>query len=338
MRRESFRPGFTLVELLVVIAIIGVLVGLLLPAVQAAREAARRMSCGNNLKQLGLALHNYHDSFGQMPTNRARGAVFADPVTDVNARSISWIMGVLPYIEQQSLYDIIDFNFEVSNDPRNGPDMNNPAMMSNSFVARSVIPGLICPSDGLSISRMGGRANVNAARELAVNNYKGVTGSNWEWGSFQVTGGPLAATRWGVRGNGLDFGNGMLFRSNGRDVKTEFRNVTDGLSNTLMVGEAVPAFCTHSWWYWFNGSTATAAVPLNQRALCAEATTGIRNTDLRNCAADWPNNYSFMSMHPGGGHFAMGDGAVRFLSETIDLETYRRLGSMMDGLPVNLDQ
>ncbi len=101
-----------------------------------------------------------------------------------------------------------------------------------------------------------------------------------------------------------------------------------------MVGEAIPAYCTHSHWFWFNGSTATCAVPLNVRAQCQN--TGDRNGDLIACRGDWPNNYSFMSLHPGGGQFALADGSVRFISESIDLLTYRRAGNMMDGQTVTL--
>ncbi|HBJ36314.1 MAG TPA: prepilin-type cleavage/methylation domain-containing protein [Planctomycetaceae bacterium] len=334
---KSSRKGFTLVELLVVIAIIGVMVGLLLPAVQAAREAARRMSCGNNMKQIGLGLHNYESTYKHLPLNRSWVGHFGDNPVPATARSRSWMVGVLPFIEQQPVYDIIDFSFEETNDPRNGTVMNSPNPISNSAVARTVIPSYRCPSDGVSDPLMNGRANRDGGRQLAVNNYKGVAGANWQWGSFIVNTVPFAGTRWGLSGDGLDRGNGMLMRSNQFDSRTEFRHVTDGLSNTAMVGEAVPAFCTHTFWYWFNGSTATMGIPLNARARCATATTGVRNQDLLNCRGDWPNNYSFMSMHPGGAQFTMGDASVKFVSETVDLNIYRALGSMMDGQTVTLD-
>jgi prepilin-type N-terminal cleavage/methylation domain-containing protein len=330
----SPRKGFTLVELLVVIAIIGVMVGLLLPAVQAARESARRMSCGNNMKQLGLGLHNYESTYKRLPLNRSWNGHFGEN-PPANSRSLSWMVGVLPFIEQQAVYDIIDFSFENGNDPRNGTVMNAPNPISNGAVSRTVIPSYRCPSDGFSDPIMAGRANRDGGRQLAVNNYKGVAGANWGWGNFQVNTMPFAGTRWGLTNNGLDRGNGMLMRSNNTDHQTEFRHVTDGLSNTAMVGEAIPAFCTHTWWYWFNGSTATMGVPLNVRAQCAN--TGNRNQDLVNCRGDWGNNYSFMSMHPGGGQFTMGDASVKFISDTIDLNIYRALGSMMDGQTVSID-
>lgn len=195
--QSSLKKGFTLVELLVVIAIIGVMVGLLLPAVQAAREAARRMSCGNNMKQIGLGLHNYESTYKRLPLNRSWGNIWPDPSpVGPGVRSISWIVGVLPFIEQQAVYDIIDFNFESTNDPRNGPAFNSPPPFSNAAVARTVIPSLRCPSDGLSDPRMNGRANRTGDKEIAVNSYKGVAGSNWQWGSFIVNTGPFAGTRW----------------------------------------------------------------------------------------------------------------------------------------------
>lgn len=331
---SSSKKGFTLVELLVVIAIIGVMVGLLLPAVQAAREAARRMSCGNNMKQIGLGLHNYESTFKLLPLNRSSGDPIPDPAP-LTARSLSWMVGVLPFVEQQAVYDTIDFNFESTNDPRNGPNFNAPPPFSNAAVARTIVPSYRCPSDGLSDPRMNGRANRTGDKELAVNNYKGVAGSNWAWGNFQVTTAPFAGTRWGLQTNGLDRGNGMMMRGHLFNNQTEFRHVTDGLSNTFMVGEAIPAFCTHTWWYWYNGSTATAAVPLNVRAQCAN--TGSRNQDLVACRTDWGNNYSFMSMHPGGAQFTLGDASVKFISDSVNLNVYRALGSMMDGQTVNID-
>jgi hypothetical protein len=126
----------------------------------------------------------------------------------------------------------------------------------------------------------------------------------------------------------------MFFRGSGFDYQTEFRHVSDGLSNVFMVGEAIPAFCTHTSWYWFNHTTGTCAVPLNVRAQAVN--TGSKWADLLASAGDWPNNYSFMSLHTGGGQFAMGDASVRFISESIDLTLYRQLGCIMDGETVTV--
>ncbi|MCA9179250.1 MAG: DUF1559 domain-containing protein [Planctomycetales bacterium] len=321
MRRSRIR-GFTLVELLVVIAIIGVLVALLLPAVQAAREAARRMSCSNNVKQLALACQNYHDNHKKFPLNYATWGT----VVPQNGKSVSWITSILPFIEQQPLYDQVDFAYGVSNDPRPAPN--------NATVAATSLEALHCPSDSGHEGTLSGRANIGGT--WGVNNYKGCAGSNWAWGNFQVTSGPFVFTPYGDNSNGLDVGNGVLFRNNGprTPIQATMASVKDGTSNTFIVGECVPNWCTHTWWFWPNGSTATAAVPLNAPAQCTN--TGRRDADLFNCRGDWPNNYSFMSRHPAGAMFGLVDGSVRFVSETVDLQIYRAYGSMVDGVPATL--
>jgi len=322
------RRGFTLVELLVVIAIIGVLVALLLPAVQQAREAARRMSCTNNLKQLALACHNYHDTYGRLPLNYSNGGY------DSLQRGTSWLTQTLPFIEQGNIYDQIDFNFGLSNDPRNvGVWNTSPTIGSNSWLASQAIDAFQCPSDGLNEDgRRGGRANVGGFN-AGINNYKGVNGANWEWGTWIVNTGVHASTPWGVSGNGLDAGNGIFFRgaAGGRPSRTKMSAITDGTSNTYMVGEAIPAFCTHTWWWWFNGSTGTCAVPPNARAQSGSCQTGSRTADLICAAGDWPNNYSFMSMHPGGLQFAYADGSVSFVTDNIDIIVYRNNATMSGG-------
>jgi hypothetical protein len=104
-----------------------------------------------------------------------------------------------------------------------------------------------------------------------------------------------------------------------------------------MVGEAVPAFCTRTWWYFFNGAVANCAIPLNARAMCAEATSGKKIQDLVACDADWTNNFSFASLHSGGGQFVLGDASVRFISDSIEINVYRALGSSMDGQKTDLE-
>jgi type II secretory pathway pseudopilin PulG len=317
------------VELLVVIAIIGILVALLLPAIQAAREAARRTTCTNNLKQLAVGCHNYADTYGRLPLNYAMGGnIYGNP-PNANFRGTSWLTQVLPFMEQQSLFDTIDFNYDVLLDPRN---INNttPANPSNAFAAKTVVPTFMCPSDGNNTNGvMGSRAN--RGDSWAVNNYKGCAGANWGWGVYIVNTAPLANTPWGVTGDGLNAGNGIFFRgaAGNRPCSTKIAEITDGTSNTFMVGEAVPRWCTHTWWFHFNGVTATTAVPLNAYAVCQN--TGNRSIDLDACWGDWGNNYSFMSRHPGGGHFALADASIRFITDSIDLTMYRRHGAIADG-------
>lgn len=123
-----------------------------------------------------------------------------------------------------------------------------------------------------------------------------------------------------------------MWRSNFNTAKktgSRIRDVTDGTSNTFAIGEAIPEWSTHTWWWWYNGSTATCAIPLNAPARCRRTNNPTR--DLRDCRGNWTNNYSFMSKHEGGGQFCMADGRVRFISENINLGTYRNLATIGNG-------
>lgn len=333
------RPAFTLVELLVVIAIIGILVALLLPAVQAAREASRRSQCSSNSKQLGLALHNYHDVFKVFPINYSQSAQgpngSAGNSGDNNSRQCSWMALILPYIEQSGLYSSINWNLGMK-DASGRPT-------SNVAVAQSVIPAFRCPSDpGGSTGRYGnrewlGRWPVATFGEFGGTNYKGCVGSDWNWGIF--------ANPMGGAPQGLDGGNGMFVRD--ENVRTanpkEVRNmsqVKDGLSNTFAMGEALPELCSHTWWYGMNATLASSAIPLNHYLRVYRSTgPGVNYFGSQTLFApfwDWNNNYSFASQHSGGGMFTFGDGSVRFISESIDLSTYRALGTMNRGEAVTV--
>jgi prepilin-type N-terminal cleavage/methylation domain-containing protein len=327
------RWGFTLVELLVVIAIIGILVAMLLPAVQAAREAARRSQCSNNLKQLGLSIHNYHDVHKSFPISYAFGATggaIYSPASDGK----SFFIGILPFMEQQPLFDKV-----VPIQPLNWTDPGG--LQPNTEVAMTVVEGFLCPSDGTNRKGlMDGRANTAAVAPTnpnnlwAVNNYKGVAGGNWDWGDH--------ANTWQQNAkfnhpnddnghNGLDRGNGFACRNGGNLMNNyiDMAAVLDGTSNTFMLGEAVPAWCTHTWWWWWNGSTATCGIPLNYRKnqgagfLVAQA-------------GDWGRNYSFFSLHPGGGQFTLGDASTRFVADSIDFNLYKALGTISGGEPAQV--
>lgn len=304
--RRTQRTGFTLIELLVVIAIIAVLIALLLPAVQQAREAARRSQCKNNMKQLGLAFHNYHDSLNCFPVNFAvRGSGGGQAIADTGH---SWITMSLPYFDQAPLYNSINHN---------GPLAGNAA---NIAAANTILQVCLCPSDpGNNNGRLGSRSdyNVNPPGAWGVTNYKACAGSNWQWGisAWNPVSSPSGKNA-GSR-DGLNAGNGILC-SNQQNTNgpTRMRDIPDGTSNTFAIGEALPAWTNWNWWYNPNAVTATCAIPLNAVIK--------RPKNL----GDWPNNYSMASMHVGGGHFTMADGAVRFISENININIYRALATI----------
>jgi prepilin-type N-terminal cleavage/methylation domain-containing protein/prepilin-type processing-associated H-X9-DG protein len=305
--------GFTLIELLVAVAIIALLAALILPAVQTVRESARRTQCKNNIKQLVLAMQTYESAQQVYPLSYGKG-----PFTGDNTGA-SWMQMILPGIEQGNLCANLRFGRPLS-DPQ------------NTAVAQTVVPAFLCPSDD-SNGLMGFRANVPGI--WAVNNYKACAGSNWNWGPFS----PLVSTA-GRNANtpdGLDHGNGIIWRGytgvgggliagpGGPPPATRAAQIRDGSSHTFAVGEAVPEWCRHTWWYWFNATTATCAIPLNYRRLPDLQVTG---------EGDWPENYSFLSRHSGGGQFGMADGSVRFVSDSIDFKVYRALGTISGGEPV----
>lgn len=310
--------GFTLVELLVVIAIIGILVGLLLPAVQAAREAARRMECSNNLKQLSLACHNYHDTYKKLPPTSCDGAY------SVNSRGYSWITKVLPFIEQQGIYDGIGIQKGMSalrmNDTFNG-----------KRIREIVLTSVRCPSDTApelvtgnnDVMHNGFGANSGSA----PTSYKGVCGYNWGWGGVNIN-------QPGGSNHGLERGNGAFDRrmitingTNGADNTTAFRSITDGTANTLLVGESSNNFCNHTGsWLHFNGTTGTCVFPVNYK----------QSNGNPWPKKDWTRTYSFHSYHPGGAQFGIADGSVRFVAETMDLKNYRALATIAGGEPVQL--
>lgn len=308
LRSNPKRRAFTLVELLVVIAIIGILVALLLPAIQAAREAARRTKCVNNLKQLGTALHNYHDTYQCFPINYGGNGQYNNTNTGK-----SWLIGILPFIEQQQLYSEIDFTVRIGD---NAAAANRTV---NTGVAEQPVKPFLCPSDGDSSDGiMGGRANVGGT--WGVNNYKAVAGGNWAWGDHNVS---QLTGKWSGSNNGLDQGNGIICRNgpNSRENYTRMAQITDGTSVTLAIGEAVPSWCQHTWWWWFNGATATCGIPLNYRI-------GYGDGQLKAWTSDWGRNYSFFSRHPGGGQFTLADASTRFVSDTIDITLYRELATI----------
>ena len=298
------RVGFTLVELLVVIAIIGVLVGLLLPAVQAAREAARRMSCTNNLRQLGLALHNYHDAFrsfpsGWMPTS-------TPDVDNGFGERWGWTVFVLPHLEQSPLYEQLN----VSNGRQPIPLANDPR-------AQTVLGILICPSDPAeAINESYPDPNGNF---YPKSNYPAVHGRSEEV-SILTNG-----------GNGL-FSKGSRIR---------FADVTDGTSNTIAIGERDTRSSRRGIFGALGDPYRHAAVWIRAMPRPGSITpTTQHGRSVTGVCTDLPNSTrllngessrAFGSGHTGGAHFAFADNSVQFIGQTIDPITYGRLAQRNDG-------
>ncbi len=313
------RSGFTLIELLVVIAIIAVLIALLLPAVQAAREAARRIQCVNNEKQIGLALHNYHQSIGALPG--------ADMVyNSANSTELSALSMILPYLEQTNVYNAINFDFSYQ-DPTNYTSM------------MTVVNGFICPSDYPdTLVALGGQTN-----------YMANMGSNIVW---QESIGMNASLPWP---NGVFYG----------DSATTFAGISDGLSNTTFFAERVHADCNLSIVspisdVFFSPAFPTtpdqalqecmavniydpsSQFPLFMGApwLCGQHVfQHVSPPNTRSCGffialrADMPPS----SRHPGGVNVLFGDGSVKFIKNSINLPTWRALGTRAGGEVVSAD-
>ncbi|MDB5385018.1 MAG: hypothetical protein JWM11_664 [Planctomycetaceae bacterium] len=302
MMLKARKSGFTLIELLVVIAIIAVLIALLLPAVQQAREAARRTQCKNNLKQLGIALHTYHDTFRVFPPGQFN-PFGADLVGGAygGARSC-WMQQLLPYVDQAPLYAILS------------PQMSSGSGAYAWTAHESIIPGFMCPSDGVNPKVMTAGAGSAAASQGFHGDYVLCAGST------QFT------------GSGTTGMNGMFFPLS----KISLANVTDGSSNTAMGSEILLTVDTGSHdlrgrYYntWEGNVLFSTFLPPNttvgdQSSYCIN---GIR----RPCAGAGNNVQYARSYHIGGAHVLMGDGAIRFVSENISTVTWNGLGSIAGG-------
>jgi prepilin-type N-terminal cleavage/methylation domain-containing protein len=333
--------GFTLVELLVVIAIIGILIALLLPAVQAAREAARRMHCSNNLKQLVLAIHNYADAARCIPPGVMRQTTY--PGDSNLYRAASWYVRLCPYLEQTAAYR--QFNFEMTDwTDQNGPDRN-------AWVKKDLrVPCFNCPSGTLARTRKeSNRSDTQgltppcpAQIDVQVADYAGVAGTYYDQADMTSAPNPNASAGYGGRSTF----NGVLASVGGskQTNPVTFASVTDGTSNVICIAEESSPYidpatgsqtdCRASNWdggawasgpggdtdWWLN--VTIIRYPLNWNGAVADHCPGYeRHTIVRSC-------------HPDGVQVALTDGAVRFLSDTVDFKTVTCLCDRGDGQPV----
>ena len=310
------RSGFTLVELLVVIAIIGMLVALLLPAVQAAREAARRSQCTNNLKQIGLAMHNYQDAQGSLPSGWAQDGIAAGTATGTrnlsktecghennigSASQYGWAVFIMPYIEQGALYDALD----VGNVPLwQRYSLHSVRTEEDVRLLQTRIANYRCPSDSTAALNPARFSQLDAAErfDIATSNY--------------------------VASMGPDAGNGSNGTEDSRGVfhgnsKYKLQTIPDGTSNTFFVGERCGMLKgeNHLAANWAGNGRP------NQTNPWAFGRTGFRsgwnlNQSVVSASSENAGKYA-ASTHPGGGNFCLGDGSVRFISETISATNYR---------------
>ena len=318
-RLRGTQRAFTLVELLVVIAIIGILVALLLPAVQAAREAARRSQCVNNLKQIGIAIQNYELNKKHLPP----GAIWDHFLRGKG----STLVYLLPFIEQQDIYDQFNFKaFTIDGQMLSG---------STTPIGSVVISTYVCPSDDHAPTAQV-QGDDLAILEKALHNYTTSQGPtehpdnsgcscsiDWNvlatapYSYFDKFAGPF--TRYGTIEKDIS-----AWRR-----KVKLKDITDGLTKTIFVGEVRPACSLHvgrGWGTTNNGcGFTTTLIPINFDS-CSESPT------IDGCRR--PCNYNaelgFKSAHPEGANFSLGDGSIQFISENIDMRTYQYLGGKAD--------
>jgi prepilin-type N-terminal cleavage/methylation domain-containing protein/prepilin-type processing-associated H-X9-DG protein len=310
--RGRFRFGFTLIELLVVIAIIAILIGLLVPAVQKVREAAARISCSNNLHQLGLAVHAYHDAAGRIPYDMS-----PESGQSVNwglkGTNWSWLAQILPYVEQGNLYT--------------QANVPNALLGDSSAFISAQIKTFLCPSDNAQSGPRNNAADLSGA--IGQTNYKGVSGANWQWGDARWN--PSPSTNGSL--NGLAAGDGMFYRGDG-SKKLTIPQITDGTSNTFMIGEDVPDYSLWCSWPYSNNAVGTCAIYPNSKNAAGKIYSSNIQTS-QTASTSWPDTYSFRSRHSGGLQFAMADGSVRFIQDGIDPATYRAMATIRGGEVAN---
>lgn len=352
-RLPARRVAFTLIELLVVIAIIALLIGLLLPAVQKVREAAARMKCQNNMKQLGIALHNYHASVGKFPAGNAKPAPGFSSGT---GHGIGWMVQLLPYIEQGPLAS--QYNYSRSMRSAGSSVTSNPAVVNQLYA-----PNLMCPSDpdaglfdnarepsylpsvtpaGAPISTLGVAGNKSLGASYAPSNgpsrndvcQVAAMNPNINCYGDANLGVGAANTNYGNSGGALDWGSPGMFSVGW--IAYGINECSDGTSNTILLGESLPVYTTFMMYFASHiNCISTNPVPnayvhgtygcvKSPNARAPVGTGGVR------CYGS-----GFNSVHPGGLNICLTDGSVRYMREDIDYTTFQYLGNRQDGMPIS---
>ncbi|HVX16197.1 MAG TPA: DUF1559 domain-containing protein [Pirellulales bacterium] len=356
---RRIRLGFTLVELLVVIAIIGILIALLLPAIQAAREAARRSTCTNNLKQLGLAINTYADANGRFPITGEQGAVFGSPpqFQQLGPGIGSIYVRLLPFMEQKTLYDQFDLRFPVNGNSTQ-PPMGQSSLQTGVAPSYVVIPEFFCPSvnmtkingalqtgtnaNGAGAALMDYAVNLgtlcgntgwqpaNVIPYVPVSPYTTNNGLGWFGDNIANDGG-----NWDTRlGGRPDVNNGCFSRGN---WAATYADITDGTSNSIAVIELQRNCSNWTWngWYYHDGAVASTHPPINFPTCMQERDiNGFLNTWGQQSFVwnEWGLMWGAKSKHPNGAQLLFADGSVHFANQSINYDTYQRLGSRVDGL------
>lgn len=345
-RTPNVRSGFTLIELLVVIAIIAVLIALLLPAVQQAREAARRSQCKNHLKQLGLAVHNHHDTLGYLPPATSQDQQPFGPAA--SNWGASWMVYILPYIEQSTLYNQLVIG--------GGTGYGNTA--NGAKYTGVTIPIYRCPSSPLPATTTSG---VPGSGVLMMPTYVAISGAE----PSLFTGSAYIESRWAAPGGAAGCCSGGIISRGGAMVmnsKLGFRDITDGSSNTAGISEQADFLFTvsnakvawnaagpHGWTIGWGNTNSTFV----NGAVISDART-FNTTTVRwkiNQKRGWPDapgncgsvgvcdntgsNIPLNSAHTGGVHVLMMDGAVRFISDSLNMQVLANLVTRDDGLPLS---